>query len=317
MTKRIFSLLLALCLALPLSLIQVTAAEAGVATVEGVTLHVGATLEARFYLSAPTNSLEVGVLVDGMRYEGKRGEDGRWIVPFKGIAATEMCKTYEIVPYYFVTRRVTGEGCRFSVQDYAMRLLEKEETPDATKTALKALLNFGAQCLLNGTEKYDALPNEFLSEEDRVIPEGVYESHFTFEGEGGVAGGYEDTMISVSFVKSLQLRVSADISETLEEAVRLEIADNPAFENSRRYEMKKNSKTGAYEATVEGLYLNALSRPFYIRINRGDVRGKTFTYSVESYCHEIFLPDTSIVTTAAKKTFAHAMMALSRALNAM
>ncbi len=317
MTKRIFSLLLALLLLLPLSLAQVTAASANEAKIEGVTLHVGATLEARFYISAPENSLEVGVSIGDTRIKGVPGEDGRWVVSFAGISSVDMGTVYEVVPYHFVTKRVEGDPYRFSVQDYAMRLLGREDTAAETRAALIALLNFGAACQTGAESYVHNLPNEYLSEADKIVPEGAYESHFTFEGVGGVEGGYEDTMLSIVFVDTLMFKVSANITEAHDGVLTLEIADNPAFENSRAYEMKKDTKTGLYETTTDGLYLNALSRVYYLRINRGERLGKTFTYSVESYCYEILREDTEVETSDFKKRFAHAMMALSRALNVM
>ena len=316
MTKRIFSLVLALLLLLPLSLMQVAAATSK-ATIEGLTLHVGATLEARFYISAPANSLEVGISVGDTRIKGEPTEDGKWVASLTGISAVDMGTVYEIVPYHFVTKRVEGDPYRFSVQDYAMRLLQREDTEEKTCAALIALLNFGAACQTGAEIYVNNLPNAYLSDADKTVPEGTYESHFTFEGVGGVEGGYEDTMLSIVFAEELMFKVSADITEQLDGILSLEIADNPAFENFSTYEMKKDNKTGFYETTTDGLYLNALSRVYYLRINRGDRLGKTFTYSVESYCYEILREDTAIETGAFKKSFAHAMMALSRALNAM
>lgn len=317
MTKRIFSLLLALLLLLPLSLMQVAAASAKEATIEGVTLHVGATLEARFYIAAPENSLEVGVSVGDTRIKGVPAEDGRWVVSLAGISAVDMGTVYEVVPYHFITKRVEGDGYRFSVQDYAMRLLGRADTSAEARAALIALLNFGAACQTGAETYVHNLPNEYLSDADKITPEGSYESHFTFEGVGGVEGGYEDTMLSIVFADELMFKVSVNITEAIDVTLRLEIADNPAFENSSTYEMKKDTKTGLYETNTDGLYLNALSRVYYLRINRGDRLGKTFTYSVESYCYEILREDAEIETSEFKKGFAHAMMALSRALNAM
>ena len=317
MTKRIFSLVLAFLLLLPLSLVQTTAASANEATIEGVTLHVGATLEARFYISAPANSLEVGISVGDTRIKGEPAEDGKWVASLTGISAVDLGAVYEIVPYHFLTKRVEGDPYRFSVQDYATRLLNRADTSETARAALVALLNFGAACQMGAESYVHNLPNEYLSETDKVVPEGTYESHFTFEGVGGVEGGYEDTMISIVFVDALMFKVSANITEALDGILSLEMADNPDFENSSVYEMKKDSKTGLYEATTDGIYLNALSRVYYVRINRGNRLGKTFTYSVESYCYEILREDSEVESSEFKKSFAHAMMALSRALNAM
>ncbi len=307
--KRISCLLLA-CLTLCMPLFSVEAAAVGSAPeIVGVQVQVKADFTARFYIEASPNATEVGVFRGGKRIAGEKTEDGRWVASVSHIDPIKMTEKIEIEPYAVVGTLVRGNAYRFSLQDYATRLLADDGLAEKTRAMLVAMLNFGAACQINSGSDPDDLPNATLTDEEKILPTREYESVFAKLGEE------EDYItlalsVQVSSALALELLVKEGIANAAE--AYMEIDDSADFSNPARYDLKLSGDF--FTVRTEGIYINSLSKTYYVRVVTPKGTSCPFSYSVESYAYQVFSSEDFLGLSEKKQDFIRAMIAFSDAL---
>lgn len=308
--KRISCLLLA-CLTLCMPLFSVVGAAAGgsVPEIVGVQVQVKADFTARFYIEASPNATEAGIYRGGKRIAGEKTEDGRWVASLSHIDPAKMTEEIEVEPYAVVGTLVRGNIYRFSLRDYATRLLADDGLSEKTRTMLVAMLNFGAACQINSGGDPDDLPNASLTDEEKTIPTREYESVFAKLGE---EEDYVTLALSVQVSSALALELLIKEGITAVAGTYVEIDDNALFSHPVQYALKPNGDF--FTVRTEGIYINSLSKTYYVRVTTPEGTSCPFSYSVESYACQVFSSEDRLGLSEKKQQFIHAMMAFADAL---
>ena len=309
--KRISCLILAcLMLCTPLFSVSAAAAKGSTPKIVGVQVQVKADFTAKFYIEASPNATEVGVYRGGKKIVGEKIEDGRWIVSVSHISPSKMTELIEVEPYAIVGTMSRGNAYHFSLQGYATRLLADNSLTEETRAMLIAMLNFGAACQINSGGDVDDLPNASLTDEEKNVPTREYGS--VFAKLGGDEESYVSLALSVqvSTALALELLVRSGITGTA--GVYMEIDDDATFSDPVRYEVK--AVDGLFTVRTGAMYINSLSKTYYVRLVTPKGTSCPFSYSVESYAHETFASEDQLGMSTEKQLFIKAMMAFGDAL---
>lgn len=327
-TKRILSLLL-VCAMLAVPIFTLSSGAASVSTrpsIVGVHVRVESGFTAYFYIEAPSpQTTEVGIFVGEERIKANRMEDGRYVAALRGISPTKMSDLFAVYPYAVIgtSSNVRGEAYLFGLQDYAMRLLAQEELAEPTRRMLIAMLNFGAACQIKEDYRTHLLANVGLTEEERTLPTRPLVNVFevpSFEADELAYSASASAYYKNSLLFSFGFRVDG-----LEDATGtyMEIADNPEFLKSVLYSLtqsKTKDEEGntvyVYSTDTDGIYLNCLDKPYYVRLVTPDGVSRAITYSVESYAYLVLETEAGEEIEQPAKDFLRALIAFGDALRA-
>ncbi len=318
MKKFICAALALLFLALPLSL-SVTALDGqrlSLPVVVGTRLAVGDDVIARLYIRVPDGIEQAYARINGTRIPAKATDEaGVFVVSYPGISFMALGRTLAVTPGYRVGGRdVEGEIYDFSPRDYAMRLLAEDETTPQLRRLLLAMLNFGAALQnLNATHLVN-LADDYLTAEQKKVPLRPYQSVLPADDAAAAAGFYGFSLLAFDHV-AIKAYVHIDFEDNLrlnggggipvcqhmtpeEEAaamaknVRLEIADNPEFQDAVSCPLTKDANSTGYVATTPGIHVSDYATTFYLRLCYGE-EGKeedarpAMPCSIESYVASI------------------------------
>lgn len=341
--KKLFACLLALSLLLSLSGQILALDNSGTAEEEepkpkivGSRVALTEDMMVYFYMRLPEGGELPCLYVGGVRYEATAAEEpGLYCATYPHFTLATMTEEVTVVPACRLDGNVVkGETYYFSVRDYAMRLLAREPEP-ALRRVLLSLLNFGA-----ATQAYHEvhpynLPNSYLPAADLTITTRDYTSVFSLTGEATqstatISGATLSVLgcvsikvyIEVAGQELLRLNNGAGIAglekltpnaeaESLVADIRLEVADNPAFENAASFHLSKLKKEAGYSATTIGIFADRYSDTYYLRLRTPEGVSRVLTYSVESYAAKT-VAGTEMTTEQA--TLLHAMMAYGDAV---
>ncbi|MBQ8174595.1 MAG: hypothetical protein IJ009_04255 [Clostridia bacterium] len=318
-TKRFLSLFLVLVM-LVVPTLTITSGAASSSTrpsIVGVHVRVESGFCAYFYIEAPSSqTTEVGIFVGEERIQAQKQDDGRYVAVIRGLSPTKMADLIAVYPYAVIgtSSNVRGTEYLFGLQDYAMNLLSQEELPEATRDLLIAMLNYGAACQIKQGYRTHMPANMGLSEEEKIVPVRPYENVLQVPVFGEEDISYSSAA-SAYYLDRLVFSFGF-IIDGLEDAadVYMEIADNPEFVKSSRYELAK-SKT-VYSADTDGIYLNSLTKPYYIRVSTPIGVTLPISYSVESYAHLVLETEAGDAIDEDTKAYLAALIAFGDALQA-
>lgn len=326
--KRLLSLLVAAVL-LILPLLGITAGAASVSTrpsIVGVHVRVEASFTAYFYIEAPSpQTTEVGIFVGDVRILATKLADGRYVAVMRGLSPIGMADLIGITPYAVIgtSSNVRGAEYLFGLQDYAMRLLAQEELAEPARNMLIAMLNYGAACQVKENYRTHLLANVGLTEEEKQIPVRSYKNEFvapSFSGKDLIFSASASAYYKDRLLLSFGFRVDDWENST---DCYMEVADNADFLKSSQYPLvqgtAQNENGGTinmYSADTDGIYLNSLSRPYYIRIVSPNGASKTIAYSVESYAYFVLETEAGDEIDEASKNYLAALIAFGDALRA-
>ena len=233
----------------------------------GIRVALGEDFAVRFFIKAPQDASKVSLLIDGEAVDGTvtyLEEEALYVYTYTHLSMLAMTEEMQITPSCRIDGAVIkGEPCRFSLRDYAMRLLAAEDTSPALRELLVALLNFGAAAqVYNGREIYN-LANDYLTAAQKQVPVREYASVLSAQGEPtqntasmmGVSIVVSNTValkvyVNVAGQENLrsnggmgipgcELLSQKEEAAVLAEGITLEIADNPAFEDASSFPITK------------------------------------------------------------------------------
>ena len=326
MTKRILSVLLiwTILLVPALSVSSGAADVLAAPKIVGVQVRAEADFTAYFYLESSSSlATEIGVLVGDLRVPAEKLEDGRYVAVLEGLSATKMADLAIVTPYATSASGTAARGSKllFGLQDYAARLLARPDTDEAARNMLIAMLNYGAACQKLRGYRTHMPANSILLEDERVIPVRPFQSIVVppeFE-EGDIRYSVNAAVLytdRVVFSFDFEMEGFSD-----ESGVYMEIADNPAFEDASRYALEKTSPANTdeqspaiYNTQTDGIYLNCLSKTYYVRLVTAEGASRSFAYSAESYVHLVLETELGNGMGSTVRNYFRAMMALGDAL---
>ncbi len=330
MSKRIISFCLALLLlCTPFALGAVAAGtNPNIPVMVGVDVVVKTDFTVRFYIQVAEDTTEAGVYFGEERIKGERIADDMFRVSVPYFSSKKMMVFYMFEPYAVIGKstNLRGTPYAFSLADYAMGLLTAQEplTPEA-RAALVAMLNFGAHAQKEAAYYPNNLPNAYLSSADKTVTERPYT---TVIGAVGDAADYLPVSLSVQFMfretVAMVLYARGQFEEYSE--CYLEIADEPTFATPARYlfdwtqSREENTEDGTYYTLLtetDGIYLNSLSKTYYLRVVTPEGESQPLAYSIESYAYlGITQNDPNMALSEERKDFIRALMAFADALRA-
>ena len=262
-----------------------------------------------FYIRLPEGADRQRAFIDGVTYTAEESDEaGVYVIAYPHLTLSTMTEELEVIPVCRLgSKTVKGLPYGFSVRDYATRLLAGGQVTPALRRVLIAMLNFGAAAQIYNEERIYNLANDYLAAEDKQIAEREYRSALAFSGEAtqDFATLYSATMsivgspcfkiyIDLKGQETLRINGGSGFAEwkglsqneeadKLAEGVRLEIADNPAFENASSFRLEKLKKSEGYRVISTGIYANRYGQNYYIRLRTAEGVSQTLQYSVETY----------------------------------
>lgn len=302
-----------LCLLLCFSLLCLpffsgAAAPEGKPTLVSTDLRISSDFSVGFVVEVPAGTVRAGVYVEGTDYRAVRRDDGRYEVVYTGIAPDKLSREFSVVPYCVFGGVVhRGSTYYFSVRDYAMRMILREDTSDDVREILVAALNFGAAAQRYLSYRKQNPANSYLTAELRRVPVREYRSVLTnTPGEVRLPAEISSASMVVKDAAAFKFYVAIAGQENLREnggagipkfsdytpkreadlfsaPYLLEIADNPAFSESRTYPLQKLADSPGYLVVTEGIHAADYSTTFYVRLQSVEGTGDVWQYSVESY----------------------------------
>lgn len=343
--KRFFACLLALLLSLSLAG-HVLALDNSVTeekeepkpAIVGSRVSLTEDMLTHFYMRMPEGGELPYLYVGGVRYEATETEEpGLYCATYPHFTLATMTEEVTVVPACRMDgKMLKGDTYYFSVRDYAMRLLAAEPEP-ALRRVLVSLLNFGAATQTYHEMRPYNLPNTYLPASDRMTSARDYTSAFSMTGEAtqstATLSGATLTVVGCASIKvyievagqeQLRLNGGAGIAgmekltpnaeaEKLVADIRLEVADNPAFENAASFRLSKLKKEDGYAASTIGIFADRYSDIYYMRLRTAEGVSRVLIYSVESYAARALAGD---MRNEEQEPLLHAMMAYGDAVRA-
>lgn len=263
----------------------------------------------RFYFRLPDGGSDPYAYVSGNLCEAvEAGEPGLYVATYDAFSISGMTDFVEMVPVCIVDNKtVQGVSYRFSVRDYAMRLLAEDALDPALRRVLVSMLNFGAAAQLYQEKRVHNLANDYLSAADKTVTARDYVSLYEDCGQGEPIDA-SLFMLSLAVTDSACLKLYVNLegqdrlringgegfaewrylskemeAAKLAEGVWVEVADNAAFENASSFPLEKVKSMDCYRVVTSGIYANRYSSAYYLRLCTAEGVGHTFRYSVESY----------------------------------
>lgn len=188
------------------------------------------------------------------------------------VAAKEMTST---ITAQLVTSLLETEAMEYSVQAYAVYILENPDKYAAELDLVKALLNYGAASQVYFNYNIDNLANdislELMSEEDKTITQANIDSFApVIEGEG-------DIVKFVGATLTLKSETSLNFYFTLSD----ETIENPGINVNGLPGAPLEKNGDLYVFTVEDIFAHDLGTAYTLKIGNGC----TITYSALSYAY--------------------------------
>ena len=166
-----------------------------------------------------------------------------------------------------------------SVKAYAQKILANADQFDAeTVNALKAMLNYGARAQVYFNYKVDALVNDILSEEDRVIKadDHVFDNYHADKSENISGLAYYGTSVLLTSSTKITHYFTMDDPATL--------TDYTFKVNGQEVEVKQND-TYVY-VDIENIFAKNLDKDYVLTVTKGN-ETLTITNSVFDYAGTI------------------------------
>jgi hypothetical protein len=143
----------------------------------GTQVHVNFDITVKFYLSVPEGTTSAGLYISeggrtAARVKGELQEDGTYLVSYTHVTVDEMTVVISATPFGVVgTEYVKGkQSYDFTLQDYAMRLLFRDDLSKEDRDVLLAMLNYGAAVQDYLDFRLYNKPDSYLTESEREFP---------------------------------------------------------------------------------------------------------------------------------------------------
>lgn len=283
--------------------------EEALPVVTGVRVSLTEDFLVRFYFRLPEGGSAPYALIDNEIYDAEATEEeGLYVVTYTGISLSAMAENIKVVPVCRVDKKICqGIQYRFSVRDYAMRLLTGGEIDPALRRVLVTMLNFGTAAQIYNAKGIHNLANDYLSAADKVITEREYASSLAAYGTATQTiaqmrkaslvineqvclkiyvdvAGQEDLRINggAGFPEWQHLSKESEAAKLVQD-IWVEVADNLDFENAATFPLEKIKTMDCYRVVTTGIYANRFSGAYYIRICTPEGVSQTLQYGAETY----------------------------------